>query len=64
MERAGFRCLAAIDSNVEAIATLRANSPELGDERARQEDLTKFRPQHLAEIIGRGAVDVIAGDQE
>jgi len=61
MERAGFRCLAAIDSNNEAIATLRANFPDLGEERARQEDLTKFRPDHLAEIIGTKATDVIVG---
>jgi DNA (cytosine-5)-methyltransferase 1 len=61
MERAGFRCLAAIDSNREAIATLRANFPELGEERARQEDLTKFRPDHLAEVIGTKTTDVIVG---
>ena len=61
MERAGFRCLAAIDFNAEAITTLRANFPELGDERARQEDLTKFRPADLVKIIGAEKVDVIVG---
>ena len=61
MERAGFRCLAAIDFNAEAIATFRANFPELGDERIRQEDLTTFNPKHLAKIIGSERVDVIAG---
>ncbi len=61
MERAGFRCLAAIDFNAEAVATLRANFPELGDERARQEDLTKFRPSDLVKIIGVEKVDVIVG---
>jgi DNA (cytosine-5)-methyltransferase 1 len=61
MERAGFRCLAALDFNPEAIKTFRANFPEVGDERARQEDLTKFGPEKLKEIIGGERVDVIAG---
>lgn len=61
MERAGFRRLAAIDSNLEAIATLRANFPELGEERARQKDLTKLRPDRLAKIIGTATADLIVG---
>ncbi len=61
LERAGFRCLAAIDFNKEAVATLRANFPHLGEMRARHEDLTTFRPEHLAEIIGTERVDVIVG---
>ncbi len=61
MDRAGFCCLAAIDFNAEAITTLRANFPELGEERARQEDLTKFRPADLVKIIGAEQVDVIVG---
>jgi DNA (cytosine-5)-methyltransferase 1 len=61
MDRAGFNCLAAIDFNAEAIQTFRTNFPEMGNERVRQEDLTKFRPEHLAEIIGTTSVDVIAG---
>ncbi len=61
MERADFRCLAAIDFNKEAIATLRANFPQLGEDRARHEDLTTFRPEDLAKIIGTERVDVIVG---
>ena len=61
MERAGFRCLAAIDFNADAVATFRENFPHLGDERARCEDLTLFRPEHLVKIIGSEKVDVIAG---
>lgn len=61
MERAGFRCLAAIDFNPEAVATLRANFPHLGEERARKEDLTKFGPEQLAKIIETKSVDVIVG---
>ena len=61
MERAGFRCLAAIDFNAEAVTTLRANFPHLGEERARKEGLTTFGPERLTEIIGTGQVDVIVG---
>ncbi len=61
MERAGFRCLAAIDFNTEAVATFRENFPHLGEERARCEDLTLFRPEHLVKIIGSEKVDVIVG---
>ena len=61
MDRAEFRCLAAIDFNAEAMTTLRANFPDLGDERVRQEDLTKFRPGDLVKIIGGEKVDVIVG---
>lgn len=61
MDRAGFRCLAAIDFNAEAVATFRENFPNLGEERVRCEDLTKFRPEHLLEIIGDQTVDVIVG---
>ena len=61
MDRAGFKCLAAIDFNPEAIATFRQNFPEFESERVRQEDLTNFHPENLAEIIGRKTVDVIVG---
>lgn len=61
MERAGFRCVAAIDYNPEAVATFRENFPQLGDERARCEDLTRFHPEQLARLIGEETVDVITG---
>lgn len=61
MDRAGFRCLAAIDFNPEAIATFRANFPALGEARVRQEDLTQFRPEDLVKIIGAERPDVIVG---
>lgn len=61
MDRAGFRCLAAIDFNPEAIATFRANFPALGKDRIRQEDLTLFRPADLVKIIGSEKPDVIVG---
>ncbi len=61
MDRAGFRCLAAIDFNPEAIATFRANFPALGESRIRQEDLTKFSPADLVKIIGEETPDVIVG---
>ncbi len=59
MERAGFRCLAAIDFNAEAIETFRANFPEV--EHVLERDLTKFPPAELAKLIGTDRVDVIAG---
>ena len=61
MKRAGFRCLAAIDFNPQAIATFRANFPEIREDHVRQEDITKFPPDQLAKIIGTKHVDVIVG---
>jgi DNA (cytosine-5)-methyltransferase 1 len=59
MQRAGFRCLAAIDFNPEAVATLRANLPEVTH--ALERDLTRFRPDQLKAVIGAERVDVIVG---
>lgn len=59
MERAGYQCLAAIDSNAEAVATLQANLPHI--EKVLQRDLTAFSPKELADIIGTNHVDVIIG---
>jgi DNA (cytosine-5)-methyltransferase 1 len=59
MERAGFRCVAALDFNHEAVATFRANFPEV--EHVLEKDLTQFRPNELAELIGIDHVDVITG---
>ena len=59
MQRAGFRVLAAIDFNEEAIATFKTNFPK--DTLALCEDLTKFPPGKLASKIGVNSVDVIVG---
>lgn len=59
MERAGFKCLAALDFNAEAIATLRSNFPEVP--LILQRDLTIFPPEQLEKLIGTNRVDVIAG---
>jgi DNA (cytosine-5)-methyltransferase 1 len=59
LERAGFRVLAAIDSNREAIAALQANLP--GVVHAFERDLTAFAPQELAALVGTRQVDVIVG---
>ena len=59
MERAGFHCLAAVDFNAEAVATFRANFPEVPH--VLEKDLTKFAPRQLASLIGTDRVDVIAG---
>ncbi len=59
MERAGFACLGAIDFNPEAVATFRANFPEVPQ--VLERDLTKFPPAELAKLIGKHRVDVITG---
>lgn len=67
MLRAGFDCLAAIDFNPQAVATLKAN---LADKTHRsltpvrhalQRDLTAFPPAELAALVGTDRVDVIVG---
>lgn len=71
MMRAGFRCLAAIDFNPEAVAAFKANLPKAKTVPALsanlpeacdvlERDLTQFRPEELAKIIGK-EVDVIVG---
>jgi DNA (cytosine-5)-methyltransferase 1 len=59
MERAGFRCLAAIDFNEEAIATFAVNFPKV--EHILTRDLTRFAPSELAKLIGKDRVDAITG---
>lgn len=59
MQRAGFQCLAAIDFNTEAVATLKANLPEV--KHSLECDLTDFTPQALEKLIGTAHVDVIVG---
>jgi DNA (cytosine-5)-methyltransferase 1 len=59
MQRAGFRCLAAVDSNPEAIAVFAANFPTVPH--ALMKDLAKFPPAALAKLLGRKTVDVIVG---
>jgi DNA (cytosine-5)-methyltransferase 1 len=67
MIRSGLRCLAAIDVDPVAIATLRAN---LADRHysglpivahALECDLRQFHPDQLAALIGTAHVDVIVG---
>jgi DNA (cytosine-5)-methyltransferase 1 len=59
LERAGFRCLAAIDFNAEAIATFKANFRK--ETLALCKDITKFPPDKLAAMLGVNSVDVIVG---
>jgi DNA (cytosine-5)-methyltransferase 1 len=59
MERAGFKCLAAIDSNKEAIKVFRSNFPRVPH--ALKKNLTKFTPEDLVKRIGDAKVDVIVG---
>ena len=59
MERAGFRCLAAVDFNAEAVDTLRRNLTHI--KYVLERDLTLFSPAELAAMIGVNSVDVIVG---
>ena len=59
MIRAGLKCLAAIDFNKEAIATLKNNLPDLTH--VLERDLTRYSPGQLADLIGREYVDIIVG---
>lgn len=59
MRRAGYRVLAAIDFNEEAINTFKANFPK--ETLALHKDLTKFSPAKVAAKLGVNQVDVIVG---
>lgn len=59
LERAGFRCVAAVDNSPEAITVFTANFPNVTH--ALEKDLRKFPPEKLAEWIGVNSVDVIVG---
>lgn len=59
LQRAGLRCLAAIDSNREAISTFQANFGN--DVLTMLEDLEKFEAKELAKKLGVENVDIIIG---
>lgn len=59
MERAGFRCLAAVDFNPEAIAVFTKNFAHVPQ--VLERDLTQFPPAELSKLIGVDTVDVIVG---
>ena len=59
LDRAGLKILAAIDFDPKAVEVYRANFPD--HPHVLCEDLTKFAPVDLAELLGTNRVDVIAG---
>ena len=59
MERAGFKCLAAIDFNKEAVKVFRKNFPHVPH--ALKKNLTRFTAADLAKRIPDAEVDVIVG---
>jgi DNA mismatch endonuclease (patch repair protein) len=59
MERAGFKCLAAIDFNAEATTVFQKNFSHVPH--ALQKDLTAFPPAELAKLLGTEGLDVIVG---
>lgn len=60
-ERAGFRVVAALDSDPHAIHTYKRNRPEMAEQAIIQGDLTQLSPESLADRIGVKHVDVILG---
>jgi DNA (cytosine-5)-methyltransferase 1 len=67
MLRAGFDCLAAVDSNPQAISTLRDNlathhrTDITRVRHALHADLTKLTPLELSDLIGTKHLDVVVG---
>jgi len=59
MERAEFRCLAAIDFNKEAVQVFQANFSHVPH--ALEKDLTQFTPAELEVLLSTREVDVIVG---
>jgi DNA (cytosine-5)-methyltransferase 1 len=59
LERAGFKGLAAIDFNREAVEVFKANFSKIPH--MLEKDLTKFPPDELEYLIGTNHVDLIVG---
>lgn len=59
LQRAGFRCLAAVDFNPQAIQIFRENLTDVPH--VLEKDLTKFSPTDLETLIGTNKVDLIVG---
>jgi DNA (cytosine-5)-methyltransferase 1 len=57
---AGFQEKAAIDFNPEAMSVFRCNFPEM-TKVALEEDLQKYQPSDLEQLIGTKEIDVIVG---
>jgi len=59
MQRAGFRCLASVDFNEEAVSVFKENFPDVPH--ALNRDLTKFSPEELGKLLVSEKPDVIVG---
>lgn len=59
LERAGFKGLAAIDFNHEAVQVFQANFPNIPH--ILEKDLTRFSPSDLESLIGTRHIDLIVG---
>lgn len=57
--RAGLTCLAGVDHNKLAIQTFKENHSS--DTVSLVKDMTKFKPEELAELVGTDHVDLIVG---
>jgi DNA (cytosine-5)-methyltransferase 1 len=59
MDRAGLKCLAAIDFNPEAITVFKKNLSHVGQ--ILEKDITKFSAVELSKLVGTNTVDLIVG---
>ena len=59
MDRAGFRCLAAVDNSPEAVSVFAATFPDVPH--VLEKNLEKFPPERMAALLGKETVDVIVG---
>jgi len=59
LERAGLRCLAAIDIDRHAVETFKQNMPNV--RHVLERDLTRFQPEELRRLIGDDRVHAIVG---
>jgi DNA (cytosine-5)-methyltransferase 1 len=59
--RAGFRLVAAVDSDAVALRTLALNHLELREDRALAMDIRELDPARLRRMLGRRRLDVLVG---
>src|ERR1700722_19105666 len=59
MRRAGFKSLARLDDNAEVVTVFKENLKDVPH--ALQEDITKFSPRALADLLDTTSLDVIVG---
>ncbi len=61
LRRAGFKVVAAIDNNSDAIRTYRLNHPEIHDEVIIEDDVRHVDVEKLRKLLGGRRLDLLAG---